>query len=160
MQELKQRIQSLNDRERQFLGWGVVGALAILAYAFVWQPWQEELDRLRTGLPIKQETLAWMREQAVKIGPLVRQIEARKQTDAEPLLTVIERSAQQSAIDGNIRRMALDEEQRVNIWLTDVDFNRWVVWLERLRSIGVEVNTAVVSRSRGNTVTARVTLQR
>ena len=160
MLELKQRIQSLSERERMVLSWGLVCALVIVAYTFVWQPWQEELDRLRGRIPIKQETLMWMQEQARTIEPLVAQIDARQQSSDQPLLTIIERSARQSNIDNKIRRMSPDEEGRVNIWLTDVDFDRWIVWLERLRRIGIEVNTASVNRSRGNTVTARVTLQR
>lgn len=160
MLELKQRIESLNERERFVLGWGVACAVLIFVYTFLWQPWQEELDRLRVQIPIKQETLAWMREQANAIGPLLRQIETKKQSDNKPLLTVVEQSARQSNINNNIRRMAPDEEGRVNIWLSDVDFNKWVIWLEALRRIGIEVSTASVSRGRGNAVTARVTLQR
>lgn len=160
MLELKQRVQSLNDRERAVLGWGIVGALLILAYTFVWQPWQDELNRLRVQIPLKQETLVWMRRQQSEIEPLLRRNQSKKQLSSEPLLTIIERSAQQSDISSKIRRMAPDEDGRVNIWLSGVDFDQWIVWLERLRQIGIEVNSASINRSTGSTVTVRVTLQR
>lgn len=160
MLELTQRIQSLGERERLVLGWGIVCALLIIIYTILWQPWQEELDRLRVQIPVKQETLAWMRAQASLVGPLLQQVENKKQSQNKPLLTVIERSAQHSNINNNIRRMTPDEDGRVNIWLTDVDFDKWVTWLETLRSIGIEVNTASVNRGKGNAVTVRVTVQR
>lgn len=160
MLELTQRIQSLGERERLVLGWGIVCALLIIIYTILWQPWQEELDRLRVQIPVKQETLAWMRAQASLVEPLLQQVENKKQSQNKPLLTVIERSAQHSNINNNIRRMTPDEDGRVNIWLTDVDFDKWVTWLETLRSIGIEVNAASVNRGKGNAVTVRVTVQR
>lgn len=160
MNELKQRIQSLTERERIILGAGIVCTILILVYAFVWQPWQEELRRLRTQVPLKQETLQWMQQQADQVGPLLQKEAIRKQANSRPLLTVIEGSAQRSGLGAYIRRMAPGEDDQVQIWLTDVEFDKWITWLEQLRKLGIEVNTASVNRTKDNRVSIRVTLQR
>ena len=160
MNELKQRLQSLTERERVVLGAGVIFTILIILYAFVWEPWQKELNRLRTQVPVKQETLVWMQKQADQVGPLLQKEAIAKQLDNQPLLTVIEGSAQRSGLSKYIRRMAPGENGQVQIWLTEVEFDKWITWLEQLRTLGIEVNTASVNRTKDNRVTIRVTLQR
>lgn len=159
MGPLRQKLQNLTPRERGVLGVGVLGAGLIVIYAFVWQPWQDELNRLRAQVPLKQETLQWMRQQAALIEPLVNNPNKPKRASDKPLLTVVEQSAQQSKISPYIRRMAPGEDGQVKIWLTDADFDKWIVWLERLRRIGIEVYSASINRAKDNKVTIRVTLQ-
>ena len=160
MNELKQRLQSLTERERVVLGAGVIFTILIILYAFVWEPWQKELNRLRTQVPVKQETLVWMQKQADQVGPLLQKEAIAKQLDNQPLLTVIEGSAQRSGLSKYVRRMAPGENGQVQIWLTEVEFDKWITWLEQLRTLGIEVNTASVNRTKDNRVTIRVTLQR
>ena len=133
MNELKQRLQSLTERERIVLSAGAICTILIILYAFVWEPWQEELNRLRAQVPIKQETLVWMQEQADLVGPLLQKEAIAKQLDNQPLLTVIEGSAQRSGLNKYIRRMTPGENGQVQIWLTDVEFDNWITWLEQLR---------------------------
>ena len=147
MNELKQRFQSLTERERFILGLGAISTTLIVLYAFIWQPWQDELNRLRAQVPIKQETLIWMRQQADQVGPILQKGAITKQFNDQPLLTVIEGSAQRSGIIKYIRRMAPSEQGQVQIWLTDVEFDNWITWLEQLRKLGIEVNTASVNRT-------------
>ena len=160
MNELKQRFQSLTERERVVLSAGIICTILIILYAFVWEPWQEELNRLRAQVPIKQETLVWMQKQADQVRPLLQKEAIAKQLDNQPLLTVIEGSAQRSGLSKYIRRMAPGENGHVQIWLTDVEFDKWITWLEQLRTLSIEVNTASVNRVKDNRVTVRVTLQR
>ena len=160
-EELQQRLQSLSARERSVLGFGIVGAILILVYSFFWQPWQDELNRLRTQVPLKQETLQWMQQQSKLVQPLLQNGANKAQSDAKPVLTVVEQMARAAKIKQYIRRMAPGENnQQVKIWLTDTDFDAWLLWLERLRKVGIEVNAATVSRTADNKVTIRVTLQR
>ncbi len=154
------RLQSLSPRERAVFLFGVVAAVLIVLYSFVWQPWQEELDRLRTQVPIKRENLAWMQQQARTIGPLAKKAGEKKNADDKPLLTIVEQSAKSSKMDAYIRRMAPGEGEQVKIWLTEADFDRWVVWLEALRTSGIEVESATINRAKDNKVTIRMTLQR
>jgi len=139
---------------------GGISALLIIVYAFVWQPWQENLNRLRARVPINTETLAWMRQQKASVGPLIKKANNKSKSGDIPLLTVVEQSAKQSKMDSVIRRMTQGEGDQVKLWLTDADFDLWIAWLEKLHKSGVEVASASINRSKNNKVTIRVTLQR
>jgi general secretion pathway protein M len=160
MVQLVQRFQSLTQRERVVLGIGGISALLIVVYSFVWQPWQEELNRLRIQVPLKKETLAWMRQQQSLVNPLIKKANRKSNTSDTPLLTVVERSAKQSKMDAYIRRMSPGEDGQVKLWLTDADFEQWITWLEKLRKAGVEVESASINQAGNNRVTIRVTLKR
>ena len=142
------------------LGIGGISALLIVVYSFVWQPWQEELNRLRVQVPLKKETLAWMRQQKSSVGPLIRKTKQKTKSSDTPLLTVVERSAKQSKMNVYIRRMSPGEEGQVKLWLTEANFEQWVNWLEKLRKAGVEVESASINKANNNTVTIRMTLKR
>lgn len=158
MNIVQSRLQGMSPRERSVLGFGIFGAALILIYSFVWQPWQDDLKRLRTQVPLKKETLQWMERQAELVQPLLKAPQSR--ASGQPLLTIVEQSANQSKISPYIRRMTPGEGDQVKIWLTEADFDRWVLWLERLRRFGIEVTEASINRAKNNTATIRVTLQR
>jgi general secretion pathway protein M len=159
MVQLLQRFQGLTQRERVVLGIGGISALLIVVYSFVWQPWQEELNRLRIQVPIKKETLAWMHQQKSLVNPLIKKANQKTKSSDKPLLTVVERSAKQSKMDVYIRRMSPGEDGQVKLWLTDADFEQWLTWLEKLRKAGVEVESASINQTGNNRVTIRVTLK-
>jgi general secretion pathway protein M len=160
MVQLVQRLQGLTQRERVVLGIGGISALLIVVYSFVWQPWQEDLNRLRIQVPLKKETLAWMNQQKSLVKPLLKKANQKSKSSDKPLLTVVERSAKQSKMDAYIRRMSPGEEGQVKLWLTDANFEQWITWLEKLRKAGVEVESASINQAGNNRVTIRVTLKR
>ena len=160
MVQLVQRFQGLTQRERAVLGIGGISALLIVVYSFVWQPWQEDLNRLRIQVPLKKETLAWMNQQKSLVNPLLKKANQKSKSSDKPLLTVVERSAKQSKMDAYIRRMSPGEEGQVKLWLTDANFEQWITWLEKLRKAGVEVESASINQAGNNRVTIRVTRKR
>ena len=160
MTQLGNRFRNLSQRERAVLLFGGIASIFILLYSLVWEPWQDELARLRTQVPVKRETLAWMEQQTRNLGPLIKKANEGKQPNKAPLLTLIEQSARQSKMNPYIRRMAPGEGEQVKIWMTEADFDKWLIWLEVLRKQGVEVESATVNRAKDNKVTIRMTLQR
>ncbi|MFC1681500.1 type II secretion system protein GspM [Pseudomonadota bacterium] len=160
MTQLGNRFKNLSQRERVVLLFGGIASIFILLYSLVWEPWQDELTRLRTQVPVKRETLAWMEQQTRNLGPLIKKANAGNQSNQAPLLTLIEQSARQSKMNPYIRRMAPGEGEQVKIWMTEADFDKWLIWLEVLRKQGVEVESATVNRAKDNKVTIRMTLQR
>ena len=160
MNTLRQKWENLSVRERGVLGLGSAGVLLILAYTFLWAPWQESLSQLRVQVPVKQADLAWMQKQGAQIGPLLAS-RRKTPTDAEPLLTLVEQTAETAQVRDVIRRMSPGEQDKqVKVWLTEADFDNWLGWLEQLRKRGVEVVSATINRSSDDKVTIRVTFQR
>jgi len=139
----RHRLAALSGRERLALGIGTAAALAILVYALLWLPWQQELSRLRAEVPEKARTLAWMEAQAPRAVALSQEAEsAGSRPTGLPLLTLLERSA------------------KIRVWMDDADFDQWLRWLESLRGAGIRVAEANIDRSVDNRVDIRVTLQR
>jgi len=160
MKRIRQFWINLSTREQRILAIGGVVAALIVVYTLLWAPWQDALQRLRSQVPSKYATLSWMREQAREIKPLMASQKDKKEDDV-PLLTVVERTAESAKTRNVIRRMAPgDQENQVRIWLTEADFDSWLVWLEQLRKQGIEVVSATITRTNEDKVTIRVTLQR
>lgn len=160
MATLQQRLSTMEPRERTVLVTGVSLAVLILGYVFIWEPWQQSLDRLRTQVPAKQADLNWMQQQANAIRPALRNAKNKKPGSNIPLLSVVEKSAEQAKLRDVIRRMAPGQDNEVKVWITDAKFDKWLKWLERLHKQGVEVSAATVNRSKENRVTIRLTLAR
>lgn len=162
MQAWQQRLSTLTARERWVLGLGVAAAVLILLYAFAWVPWQQELQRLRSDVPDKARTLAWMEQQAPRVEALMAENGPDASGASElPLLTLLERSATRAEIREQITRMSPgDEPDQVRVWMDDADFDRWLRWLESLQDSGIRVTEANIDRTGNNRVDIRTTLQR
>lgn len=140
---------------------GGLAALAIVVYAWAWQPWQAELERLRDRVPEKRETLAWMQAQAERIDGLRGRAAQGPSTSGLPLLTLVERSANQVDMREVITRMSPGEQaDQVRVWLDDVAFDRWLRWVDALGGSGIDVAEANIDRADDNLVSIRATLQR
>jgi type II secretory pathway component PulM len=161
MSTLSDRLSALTLRERVFLGGGLGIAALILIYTFVWEPWQDELDRLRARVPEKQQTLQWMTSRVEEIRALRERGNARADESGLPLLTLVERSANQADIREVITRMNPGESaDQVRVWMENADFDRWLRWLKTLSENGIVVAEANIDRSADNQVSIRTTLQR
>lgn len=161
MNALTDRLAGLTTRERVVLGGGLAAAVLIVLYTLAWQPWQAELARLRATVPEKQQTLEWMSAQVAQIRQLKKTAGPDAGDTSLPLLTLVERSANQANIREVITRMNPGENaDQVRIWMDDADFDRWLRWLETLGKSGIAVSEANIDRSADNRVTIRTTLQR
>lgn len=161
MNALTEKLATFSPRERVVLFGGGILTLALVLYALAWQPWQNELNRLRSQIPVKKETLAWMQSQAGQAKTLAVRSSRGANQSGLPLLTLIERSANQVDIREAITRMSPGEkEDQVRIWMDNADFDRWLRWLKTLDDSGIEVAEANIDRSVENQVSIRTTLQR
>lgn len=161
MNALTEKLAGLSPRERIIVILGGAAALVIVVYSLVWQPWQAELERLRSQVPAKQQTLDWMQAQAARIERLTEQLDEQSATSGLPLLTLVERNANQVEMREVITRMSPgDETDQVRVWIDKVAFDRWLRWVDALSRSGIDVTEANIDRSAPNLVSIRTTLQR
>lgn len=161
MNALTETFAGLSTRERLMVFVGGAAAVVIVLYTLVWQPWQTELERLRDRVPEKQQTLAWMQTQAARVESLGARADDEPRTSGLPLLTLVERSANQVEMRDVITRMSPgDEADQVRVWLDKVAFDRWLEWVDVLSEDGIDVAEANIDRSGENLVGIRATLQR
>lgn len=161
MNALTERLTGLSTREQVVLVGGGVLALVVVLYTLAWRPWQEELNRLRIRVPEEEQTLAWMRTQAARVQSLKKSSNTAAEQTGLPLLTLVERSANEVEIRKAITRMSPgDKDNQVRVWMDKADFDLWLRWLKALQAAGIEVADANIDRASENKVNIRATLQR
>lgn len=161
MSALTESLAGLSPRERLMVVAGGVAALVIVLYSLVWQPWQTEVERLRSQVPQKEQTLAWMQAQAAQIESLRGKSADASAPSGLPLLTLVERSANRVEMRDAISRMSPgDEEDQVRVWMDNVAFDRWLLWVDALSTSGIDITEVNIDRSTENLVSIRATLQR
>ena len=122
---------SLAAKERRLVAAGAVLLGLTVLYLLLWLPLQQELSRLRAGVPEAQTQLARMRQQAAAIQPF----RGRTATIPAPgtLVPVVEQSATGRGLRKQITRLEADGSQGVQITAETVSFNSLIAWLADLR---------------------------
>ena len=162
MNELKKYWSGLQPRERSILGLGAALLIVMLLYMFIWEPWHQAITKYRENLPQKRVDLQWMKAQ----GDLASRLKGIKKPEGretgEPLLTVVEKTAQQAGLRTNIKQMTPgDNPGEVKVWLSQVNFDKWLLWAENIKnSEAIEVKSADIQQLDPGKVEVRATLLR
>ncbi len=131
-----------------------------LLYLLVWSP----ASAYRAAAVARSEQayadLRWMKENEALARRLQEQNPAlRARVDnGQSLLSLVSASAQRQAIE--LQRFEPKGDDRINIWLDRVEFNRMMLWLESLhRETGIVVEQIAVDKTDvPGLVTARLSL--
>jgi len=162
MDELKKYWLNLQARERSIISIGATLLILMLLYLYVWEPWHKAIEKYREELPQKRADLQWMKAQ----GDLASRLKGIKKPDnsasGQPLLTVVERTAQQAGLRTNIKQMTPgDKPGEVKIWLSQISFDKWLLWAEKIKNNeAIEVKSADIQQVDLGTVEVRATLLR
>jgi general secretion pathway protein M len=152
------RWRELMPRERLIIAVAGTVLLLLIVYSAVWLPWHRELARLRVSVPLAQEQLELMRNQATLIQRL------RANRSAAPanvnLLTLVEQTAAAAGLKQTISRLEQDGVNGVRISLDETDFNTLLGWLDTLQTQGAQVeNASFDARPTTGVVNARLLLR-
>ncbi len=157
MKSLSQLIENLNNRERLFLGIGLLLTIGIFVYTLVLEPWYRELARLRSEVPKKEADLVWMQNHVALATRLrTKKLNMPNESSAS-LLSVVEKTANAAKVP--IRQINPGGDGEVKIWFRETDFDPWLIWLESLRRRGIEATNVNVDRAADNKVSVRLTVR-
>jgi len=159
---MKEWWYSLGARERLMVLIGTAALILILIWALVLDPINSKLKTLRAQVPVKEQTVAWMRNESQSVAPLIAKAKRERGDTSIPLLTIIEQTAAQAQMRDSIKRIQPGDENDVQVWLSDAYFDPWIQWVEVLKTKGIEVSSLTVNRGRNdnNTVSIRATFER
>jgi len=159
---MKEWWYSLDSRERALVMIGSVVLALMLVWLLVLDPLNTRLKQLRTQVPVKEQTAAWMDQQSRVIQPLIAKAQRERGDPSIPLLTVIEQTAADHNMRGAIKRIQPGDRNDVQVWISDTYFDPWIKWVEVLKKQGIEVSSTTVNRGRNddNTVSIKATFQR
>lgn len=162
MNELKKYWSNLQPRERSVLSLGGGALLIMLLYLFIWEPWHQAIAKYREILPQKRTDLQWMKAQSDLAARLKGIKKPGNEDSGQPLLTVVERTAQKAGLRTSIKQMTPgDNPGEVKIWLSKVNFDLWLQWVENIKnSESIEVKSADIQQLDPGKVEVRATLLR
>ncbi len=150
---------SLKNSEKLLLSVLAVVIIAMAFYLLIWEPTSIRLKQVKTqDLPQSSSDLAWVRQAVKEAGP-----EAGKgqvETITGPLLTVIETTAADAEVRTAISRIKPGDNQTVQVWLDNVAFDDWLVWINQLRDQHIKVQSASIGPEADGFVSLKMMLSR
>ena len=151
------QLQNLNTRERLLILVGIPLVLLVMFYLYLWEPLHLDRARLRTDLPEREATLAWMQHKLADSSSLTV---TSAQKDTRPLLTVIEKLAIAARIQRSIQRVQPGSNGSVEIWFQEVVADQLFSWIDQLSVRGVFIESATITRGTPGIVAARIKVSR
>ena len=161
MNEIKKYWNNLQARERSIVSVGGGLLMLMVLYLFIWEPWHQAISQYRESLPQKRADLQWMKAQA-DLASRFKGIKTSDETSGQPLLTVVESTAQQAGLRNNIKQMTPgDKPGEVKVWLSQISFDKWLLWSETIKNNeAIEVESADIQQLELGFVEVRATLLR
>ncbi len=142
--ELKEYWRSRSPRDRRIIVL-VAGVAALsVVYAYLWMPMNEARARLRSELPKLRGDAVQMNLQAQEIARLkaVPSSIAGRAASAETITA----SAEQFGIKNELSQTTALSNERIQILLNSVAFDRWVNWTKALATTnGLRVESAQIT---------------
>ena len=130
LDDLRQRFETLEVRERRFLLAGAIVLLFSVVFLAVVQPLRSYHANLENRVAAERELVAWMRGAAEVLqqrGP------RQAATDRSgSLLATADASARDAGLAQALRRIQQDGEDAVRVRLESAGFDTVIVWLENL----------------------------
>lgn len=161
IQELRQRFEGLNLRERLLVSAAAATLAVALFFILVWEPLHASVKRLRTDVSDMQGLVAEL-AQARSLILAGRNGIGVIQGQGRSLLSIIDQSGKENGLASAVTRMQPEGDATVRVWLEQADFAAMVRWLDKLESgYGVTVTEVAIDReSQPGLVRARLGLVR
>ncbi|MBV1872498.1 MAG: type II secretion system protein M [Gammaproteobacteria bacterium] len=101
-------------------------------YALVWSPIAETRENAERVRDTKRSLVEWMtsKEGEARAASMDRGKSTR--SNAVPILTIINRSAQQNRI--TLKRFEPDGDAKLRIWVEEVPFSNFILWVQGLET--------------------------
>lgn len=127
------RWQALEPRERGLLGFGLALLLPVTLYLYVWQPMQEERQRLAIRADQLREELTVLRTRAEE----VKRMRGAPVAAAASLENAARQGAAQAGVADRLQGLTPQGADRLEVRFDAVPFDAWLRWLGQLSSQGV-----------------------
>lgn len=160
IEQLRQRYEALEPRERRFLVFGAIALAVILLFLGVVQPLQQYRENAEARVVAHRDLVAWMRgavdvlrERGPALAPAAR---------GGSLLALADTSARAAGLAQSLQRIQQDGENAVRVRLESASFDSLVLWLDNLeKRSGVTASELMVDRAEAaGRVNASLTLRR
>lgn len=130
---MKQFYTNMTARERQMVVSAVVFVVLFIIYQ-AWTSFTAHSDNLQRRVANQQNTVAWMQQAAREVKSLRgSEVVGERPKGKQLLLGLIDRTAKQNQLAGNLQKVQPEGEQGVRVWMENAAFNQVVSWLDVLQ---------------------------
>ncbi|MEJ2455013.1 MAG: type II secretion system protein M [Candidatus Thiodiazotropha sp.] len=150
-------------REQLALVAAAAALFLFLIYLLAWQPFVESVEQKRLLVKGQETTLEWMRENLGEVQRLRGQRQAAGVSNSnEALLTLVDRTAKQSQLRQQIKRIKPQGDDTVQLWVEQAAFDSLIKWVGGLNQLyGIQIDSLNIDRHElPGIVNARLVLQR
>lgn len=144
---LRARWNSCSASEQRALLWGGWIVAPLLAYALLWQPAHNAVEKLQKSLPPLRAQLVQMKAQSEEVQSL-RQSALPAALEGAAMKKIVERAAQREGWSAPAFLMELTENNEVRVVAESIPFADWLNFLRELETVHhIRVGTLSISPS-------------
>jgi general secretion pathway protein M len=148
MQQLKNKFNSLQPRERIVVIAGSILVLVVAAYVLALAPLYKAVNAQETRVKQKEGDLAWMRSVAGEVAVLSANAPAHPGPSNESMVVLIDRTARECGLGASLTGQTPNGERGIRVRLEGAEFDKLMVCLGTLQQVhSVDVETATIDRA-------------
>lgn len=159
-QQLIDRFNKLETRDRTALVVLTVFMLAVLFYVLVWSPIHGAVAAAKSQYEQQRELVAWMKSHEAEARAVGANLSSSGTAGVTgSLYSLVNSMAGQKSL--SLKRYEPDGDDKLRVWLESVPFNNFVVWLQALVEKGIVIsNISVDAQDDAGKVNAKVIFSR
>ncbi len=148
MQQLKDKFNSLQPRERWVVIGGAILVLVVAVYVFALAPLYSAVDAQAKRVAQKEGDLAWMRSVSGEVAVLSAAQPSRPGPSNESLVVLIDRAARECGLSNSLTGQTPNGERGIRVRLESAEFDKLMVCLGTLQQVhAIDVESATIDRT-------------
>jgi general secretion pathway protein M len=148
MQQLKDKFNSLQPRERIIVIAGAILVLVVAVYVLALAPLYSAVNAQAKRVAQKEGDLAWMRSVSGEVAVLSANAPSRPGASNESMVVLIDRTARECGLGASLTGQTPNGERGIRVRLEGAEFDRLMVCLGTLQQVhAVDVESASIDRT-------------
>jgi general secretion pathway protein M len=148
MQQLKDKLNALQPRERIVILGGAILVLVVAIYVLALAPLYGAVNAQAKRVAQKEGDLAWMRSVAGEVAVLSAASPSRPGPSNESLVVLIDRAARECGLGSSLTGQTPNGETGIRVRLEAAEFDKLMVCLGTLQQVhAVDVESATIDRT-------------
>jgi general secretion pathway protein M len=148
MQQLKDKFNTLQPRERIIIIAGAILVLVVAVYVLALAPLYSAVNAQAKRVTQKEGDLAWMRSVAGEVAVLSANAPSRPGSSNESLVVLIDRIARECGLGASLTGQTPNGERGIRVRLEGAEFDKLMVCLGTLQQVhAVDVESASIDRT-------------
>ena len=157
-------IANLNPRERNALIVGGIILGVLLAYAALWKPFSNKVEKLGHSVQEQRALQQWINTasaEAQRLRATQNNNSTRQNTAGQSLLSVVDQAAKKDRLGPALKRIEPEGVTKVRVWIEQAPFDDVVLWMGNLKNAyGAQVTNVSIDRQGSSAlVNARITVE-